>query len=57
MSYSFNQKVLKTIEQQAKAESIFQQIIKTTGNDSNSDAFLKDRRETVVTNDMLENDF
>ena len=30
--------------------------MKGTGNESNSDAFLKDRGKTVVTNDMLEND-
>ena len=58
---NFNQDILKAInkirnkhKQQANVESIFEQIIKTTGNESISKALLNNRIETIVT-DMLEN--
>ena len=62
MNDSFNQDILKAIDkirnkhkQQANVESIFEQIIKTTGNESISKSFLEDRIETLVTDDILEN--
>ena len=61
MNDSFNQVCskpsikLRTNRQQANPESIFEQIIKTTGNESISKSFLKDRIETLVTDDILEN--
>ena len=62
MNDSFNQDMFKTIDkirnkhkQQANVESIFEQIIKTTGNESISKSFLEDRIETLVTDDILEN--
>ena len=61
MNDSFNQVYskpsikLRTNRQQANAESIFEQIIKTTGNESISKSFLEDRIETLVTDDILEN--
>ena len=58
---NFNQDILKAInkirnkhKQQANVESIFEQIIKTIGNESISKALLNNRIETIVT-DMLEN--
>ena len=62
MNDSFNQDIFKAIDkirnkhkQQANVESIFEQIIKTTGNESISKSFLEDRIETLVTDDILEN--
>ena len=62
MNDSFNQDMFKVIDkirnehkQQANVESIFEQIIKTTGNESISKSFLEDRIETLVTDDILEN--
>ena len=56
MNDSFNQDIFKTIDkirnkhkQQANVESIFEQIIKTTGNESISKSFLEHRIETLVT--------
>ena len=58
---NFNQDILTAInkirnkhKQQANVESIFEQIIKTTRNESISKALLNNRIETIVT-DMLEN--
>ena len=57
---NFNQEIFKAIakirnkhKQQINVESIFEQIIKTTGNETISKAFLEDRIETLVTDDML----
>ena len=62
MNDNFNQHIFKAIDeirnkhkQQANVESIFEQIIKTTGNESISKAFFEDRIETLVTDDMLTN--
>ena len=62
MNDSFNQDLFKTIDkirnkhkQQANVESIFDEIIKTTWNESISKSFLEDRIETLVTDDILEN--
>ena len=62
MNDSFNQHIFKAIDkirnkhkQQANVESIFEQIIKTTGNESISKTFLEDRIETLVADDVLEN--
>ena len=62
MNDSFNQGTFKVIDkirnehkQQANVESIFGQIIKTTGNESISKSFLEDRIETLATDDILEN--
>ena len=62
MKDNFNQDIFKAIDkirnkhkQQSNVEFIFEQIIKTTGNESISKAFLEDRIETLVTDDMLEN--
>ena len=62
MNDSFNQDMFKAIEkirnknkQQANVESIFEQIIKTTGNERISKTFLEDRIEALVTDDILEN--
>ena len=61
MNNNCNKKVYKAIDktgnkhkQQANTESIFAQIIKTTGNESLSKVFHQDRIEALVT-DMLEN--
>ena len=62
MNVSFNQDIFKAIDkirnkhkQQANVESIFEQIIKTTGNERISKTFLEDKIETLVTDDILEN--
>ena len=62
MNDSFNQDIFKAIDkirnkhkQQANVESIFEQIINTTGNESISKTFLEDRIEALVTDDILEN--
>ena len=60
---NFNQDVFKPIDkirnkhkQQANVESFLEQIIiKTTGNERISKAFLEDTIETLVTYDVLEN--
>ena len=59
---NFNQDMFKAIDkirskhkQQAKVESVFEQIIKTTGNENISKASLEDRIQTLVIDDMLEN--
>lgn len=61
MNNNCNKKVFKAIDktgnkhkQQANTESIFAQIVKTTGNESLSKIFHEDRIEALVT-DMLEN--
>ena len=58
---NFNQDILTAInkirnkhKQQANVESIFEQIIKTTRNESISKALLNNRIETIAT-DLLEN--
>ena len=48
-------KIRNKHKQKANVESIFEQIIKITGNESISKTFLEDRIETLVTDDMLEN--
>ena len=62
MNDNFNQDIFKAInkirkkhKQQAKVESIVEQIIKTTGNESISKAFLEDGIETLATDGILEN--
>ena len=62
MDDNFKQDIFKAIDkirtkhkQPANVESIFEQIIKTTGNESISKAFPEDRTETLITDDMLEN--
>ena len=60
---NFNQDIFKPIDkirnkhkQQANVESFLEQIIiKTTGNERISKAFLEDTIETLVTYDVLEN--
>ena len=62
MNDNFNQdkfkatnKIRKKQKQQANVESSFEQLIKTTGNESISKALLEDRKETLANDDMLEN--
>ena len=62
MNDNFNQDIFKAIDkirnkhkQQGNVESIFEQIIKTTGNESIQKTFLEDRIETLVTDDILKN--
>ena len=62
MNDNFNQdkfkatnKIRKKQKQQANVESSFEQLIKTTGNESISKALLEDRKETLTNDDMLEN--
>ena len=62
INYKFNQDIFKAIDkirnkhkQKVNVESAFEQIIKTTGNENIPKAFLEDRIETLVTDDMLEN--
>ena len=62
MNDNFNQEIFKAIDKirnkhkkQTNVESILEQIIKTTGNESISEAFLEHRIVTLVTDGMLEN--
>ena len=62
MNDKFNQEVFKAIDrirnkhkQQASVESIFEQIIEATGNESISKVFSEGRIEAFVTNNMAEN--
>ena len=62
MNDSFNEDIFKATDkikkkhrQQANVEFIFNQIIKTTGNESISKSFLDDRIQTLVTGNILEN--
>ena len=44
----------KEYEQQAIVDSIFEEIIKINGNDNISKAFLENRIETLITDDLFE---
>lgn len=62
MNDKFNQEIFKAIAksknkhtQQTNVDSVLDHIIKTTGNQRISKAFLKDKIETLVNDGMLKN--